>query len=65
MMMYESHNVLNHCKLERVIVFGGMLTGKMAVYESEEEFWGNAFELARALGIEVARGYGYTGSVMQ
>lgn len=46
----------------RVIIFTGCLFGKMAVYDGEPG-WNQAFELARQLGIEIQRIYGYTGSI--
>jgi hypothetical protein len=48
----------------RVIVFGGILSGKMAAFE-DTPAWAEAYELARRLGVEITPLYGYGGSLAQ
>ena len=48
----------------RVIVFSGILQGKMAAYENTKN-WDDAFELARMLNIEIKPAYGYAGRLTQ
>jgi hypothetical protein len=47
---------------KRVIVFSGILHGKMAAYEGTKA-WAEAFELARQLNVQIKPIYGYTGSL--
>lgn len=49
---------------KRVIVFGGLLAGKMAAWDGTPE-WAAAFNLARELNVEIQPMFGYTGLLAQ
>jgi hypothetical protein len=49
---------------KRVITFGGLLAGYLAAWEGTPD-WNRAFELARALNIEIKPVHGFTGSLAQ
>lgn len=60
----EMYTTQQNGQAVRVIVFGGILNGKMAAYEGTPA-WQEAFQLARQLGVEITRAYGYKGSLAQ
>jgi hypothetical protein len=50
---------------ERVIAFGGLLSGMMAAKEGSPTGWKQAFELCRRLGLSIKPIYGYDGPLTE